>query len=206
MFTDESTSTSQCRSVFCKYGHLKFEKDLQQINSTAVGFEILSKVLMRSSIPFEITPCSPLKVSRFFGGSCLLWPPLWSSGQSSCLQFQRPGFDSLRYQIFWEVAGLARGPFRLMTTTEELLGRKSSGFGLELREYGRRDPSLWPRGTLYPQMLILTSPTSGGRSAGIGPLRTQVTEFFFRFFISHFRFWITNQARNQSETCSKEGW
>jgi hypothetical protein len=26
-------------------------------------------------------------------------------------------------------------------TTEELLGRKSSGSGLENREYGRRDPS-----------------------------------------------------------------
>jgi hypothetical protein len=28
-----------------------------------------------------------------------------------------------------------------MSTTEELLGRKSSSSGLEIREYGRRDPS-----------------------------------------------------------------
>jgi hypothetical protein len=28
-----------------------------------------------------------------------------------------------------------------VSTTEELLGRKSSGSGLENREYGRRDPS-----------------------------------------------------------------
>jgi hypothetical protein len=34
---------------------------------------------------------------------------------------------------------------------EELPGRKSSGSGLEIREYGRRDPSRWPRGTIYPQ-------------------------------------------------------
>jgi hypothetical protein len=27
-------------------------------------------------------------------------PPLWSSGQSSWLQIQRPGFDSQHYQIF----------------------------------------------------------------------------------------------------------
>jgi hypothetical protein len=27
-------------------------------------------------------------------------PPLWSSGQSSWLQIQRPGYDSQRYQIF----------------------------------------------------------------------------------------------------------
>jgi hypothetical protein len=30
----------------------------------------------------------------------ILRPPLWSSSQSSCLQIQRLGFDSRRYQIF----------------------------------------------------------------------------------------------------------
>jgi hypothetical protein len=49
-------------------------------------------------------------------------------------------------------------------------------FGLENREYGRRDPSRWPRGTLYLQKLALTSPTSGGRSVGIVRSRTQATE------------------------------
>jgi hypothetical protein len=39
----------------------------------------------------------------------------------------------------------------VVSTTEELLGRKSSGSGLGNREYGRRDPSRWPRGTLYQQ-------------------------------------------------------
>jgi hypothetical protein len=29
--------------------------------------------------------------------------------------------------------------------------KKSSGSGLEIREYGRRDSSRWPRGSLYPQ-------------------------------------------------------
>jgi hypothetical protein len=66
-----------------------------------------------------------------------------------------------------------------MSTTEELLERKSSGSGLETREYGRRDPSRWPRGTLYPQTLALTSPTGGGRSVGIVRSRTQATEFSF---------------------------
>jgi hypothetical protein len=74
-------------------------------------------------------------------------PPLWSSGQSSWLQIQRSGFDSRGYQIFWEVVGLGWGPISLVSTTEELLGRKSSGFGLESREYGLRDPPRWPRGT-----------------------------------------------------------
>jgi hypothetical protein len=69
-------------------------------------------------------------------------PPLWSSGQSSWILIQTPGLDSRRYQIFWEVVGLKRGPLSLVSTTEELLGW-SSGYGLENREYGRRDPSRW---------------------------------------------------------------
>jgi hypothetical protein len=51
--------------------------------------------------------------------------------------------------------------------------------GLETREYGRKDPSRWPRGTLYQQTLALTSSTSGGRSVGIVRSRTQATEFSF---------------------------
>jgi hypothetical protein len=39
----------------------------------------------------------------------------------------------------WEVVGLERGPLSLVSTTEELLQRKSSGSGLETREYSRRD-------------------------------------------------------------------
>jgi hypothetical protein len=73
-------------------------------------------------------------------------PPLRSSGQSAWLQIQRSGFDSRRYQNFWEVVGLERGPLSLVSTTEELLRRKSSGYSLESREYVRRDPSRWPRG------------------------------------------------------------
>jgi hypothetical protein len=94
-------------------------------------------------------------------------PPLWSSGQSSCLQIQRSGFDSRRYQFFWEVVGLERGPFSLVSTIEELIERKSSGSGLENRHYGSRDPSRWQRGTLYPQKLALTPPKNGGRSVCI---------------------------------------
>jgi hypothetical protein len=90
--------------------------------------------------------------------------PLRSSGQSSWLQIQGSGFDSWDYQIFWEVVCLIRSPLSLLSTIEDILGRKSSGSGLETREYGRRDPSRWPCGTLYPQTLALISPTSDGRS------------------------------------------
>jgi hypothetical protein len=73
--------------------------------------------------------------------------------------------------------GLERGPLSLVSTIEELLEKKNSVSGVESREYGRRDPSRWPCGTLYPQMLALTSPTSGVRSVGIVRSRTQATEF-----------------------------
>jgi hypothetical protein len=51
-----------------------------------------------------------------------------------------PGFDSRRYQIFRELVGLERDPLSLVSTLEDLLGRNSSGCGLENREYGRGDP------------------------------------------------------------------
>jgi hypothetical protein len=92
------------------------------------------------------------------------WPLLCSRGQSSWLQIQRSRFDPRRYQIFWEVVGLERGPLSLVTAIEELLERESSGCGLAIREYGRRDSSRWPHDTLYPQKLALTSRTSDGRS------------------------------------------
>jgi hypothetical protein len=108
----------------------------------------------------------------------MLWGlPLWSSGQSSWLEIQRPGFDTWHNQIFWEVVGLERGPLSLVSTTEELLERKSSGSDLESWDYGHRDPLRWPRGTLSPQKLALTWPTSGGHSVGIVRSRTQATEF-----------------------------
>jgi hypothetical protein len=37
--------------------------------------------------------------------------------------------------------GLERGPLSLVSTIEELLGRKRSGSGLEHGEYDRRAPS-----------------------------------------------------------------
>jgi hypothetical protein len=62
-----------------------------------------------------------------------------------------PGFDSRRYQIFWEVVKLERGPLSLVRIIEELLEWKSSGSGQENRINGRVDPLRWPRDTLYPQ-------------------------------------------------------
>jgi hypothetical protein len=76
-----------------------------------------------------------------------------------------PGFEFRRYQIFWEVVGLERGPLSLLKIPEELFEWKSSGSGLENREYGRGDPLRWPRDTLYPQK-VGTSFANRRRSLG----------------------------------------
>jgi hypothetical protein len=36
-------------------------------------------------------------------------------------RYRGPGFDSRRYQIFWVVVGLERGPLSLVRSIEELL-------------------------------------------------------------------------------------
>jgi hypothetical protein len=38
-----------------------------------IGFEVLTAVVMKSSSFWDITPCSPLKVSRRFGGKHRLY-------------------------------------------------------------------------------------------------------------------------------------
>jgi hypothetical protein len=63
-------------------------------------------------------------------GDCLCALLVRVSGYRS----RGPGFDSRRFQIFWEAADLERGPLSLVRTTEELLGRNSSGSGQENRD------------------------------------------------------------------------
>jgi hypothetical protein len=73
------------------------------------------------------------------------------------------------------VVGLERGPLSLMSTIEELLERKSSDSGLDIREYGlgiRHADHV----ALCPQKLALTFPISGGPSVGMVRLRAQATE------------------------------
>jgi hypothetical protein len=66
----------------------------------------------------------------------------------------------------------------VVSTTEELLERKSSGSGLEIQDYSRRESvALTTQQPIYPQKLPLTSPTSGGRSVGIVRSRTRAAEF-----------------------------
>jgi hypothetical protein len=111
---------------------------------------------------------------------CALRLPLRSSG--SWLQIQRSWCNSRCYQIFQEVVGQEWRPLSLVSTIEELLGRKSSGSCLEIQEYGHGDPFSWPCDTLYPQKLALPSPKSSGRSVGIVCPRTRAKQLFFSVF------------------------
>jgi hypothetical protein len=85
-------------------------------------------------------------------------------------------------RFFWEVEILERGPLGLVSSIEELLEREGSGSGLEIQEYGSRDPSCWPRGTLYPEN-VGTKPTSGDRYVGIVRSRSKTTEVFYFYFL-----------------------
>jgi hypothetical protein len=76
-----------------------------------------------------------------------------------------------------------------MSTIEELLERKSSGSGSEIREYGCADPLRWPRGALYPWKVALNSLTCGGHSVGIVRSRTQATELLIPFSPLEHIFW-----------------
>jgi hypothetical protein len=72
--------------------------------------------------------------------------------------------------------GLEGGPLSLVSTIEELLGRKSSGSGLEHRDYGRRGSV-----ALTTQHASISSSwhlvhLSGGHSVGIVRSRTKATE------------------------------
>jgi hypothetical protein len=74
--------------------------------------------------------------------------------------------------------GLILGTIKVIEGRKILL-RKFLYCSLENRNYGRGDPLRWPRNTLYPLKLALTSPAGGGRSVGIVRLRTKAMEFGF---------------------------
>jgi hypothetical protein len=146
------TSSHKCRR-FCarisehqqtRYWHI-MEIQPQNFVVTVKTFRVCLEILI-SGLVTKLIECINLTVLSFVLGS------LWSSGQSSWLQMQRSEFDSRRYQIFWEVVGLERGPPSLVSTTEELLERRSRGSRLENRDYGRRgSDTLTTRHLLYPK-------------------------------------------------------
>jgi hypothetical protein len=92
-----------------------------------------------------------------------------------------PGFDFQRFQIFWEAAGLDRGPLSLVRTTEELSRLTTVG----IRCADHAPPSIRKK-------LSLTSPASGGRSVGIVRSRTKAMAFSFLFVTPIYAVWYRN--------------
>jgi hypothetical protein len=76
---------------------------------------------------------------------------------------------------------LERGPLSLGSTIEELFGRNYSCSGLETENTTVRIRCADQATPLYPQMLALISPTSGGLLVGIIRSQTKATQFRVSF-------------------------
>jgi hypothetical protein len=66
---------------------------------------------------------------------------------------------------------------------------------------GRGDPLRWPRDTLYPQNLALTSPTCGGGSVGIVPFKW----FTIVFKSSTSRSWVRTSIKSTRKLIKRYG-
>jgi hypothetical protein len=103
------------------------------------------------------------------------------------------GFDSRALQEETLVC-LERGPLNLVSTTKELLWRNSISSGLESREYCHKDPSRWPRITLYPQIV-----DTNFADKRVSLLRTEAKNFFFPLlqnFLTSYRVNVTRRICN----------
>jgi hypothetical protein len=128
----------------------------------------------------KITPNFTLYISA-------VGPTLWFS-------VQRSGFDSRRYQIFWEVVGQERGPLSLVSTTEEPLGRKSSGSGLENRDYGRRGSAALT--TRHPIIRKKVGTNYADKRMSLSRYSSLTTQDIYNF-----RFWTERSYEKRKLAC-----
>jgi hypothetical protein len=69
-----------------------------QTNKEHVGFEVLTAVVIKSSVFWDMTQCSPLKVDRRFRGTCPLHRQCWRVSQREISVKQATIFASLTLQ------------------------------------------------------------------------------------------------------------
>jgi hypothetical protein len=62
----------EATTTYLSYGRLKY---------ICIGSEVLTAVVMKSSIFWDITPCRPLEVNRGYGGTCRLHLQGWRTIQ-----------------------------------------------------------------------------------------------------------------------------
>jgi hypothetical protein len=158
---------------------------LSQLNIT---ISLISNLLSCSSF-VPLTTYSIFRTNYVYEFSVLY--PMWDRLCGLVVRFlahRSRGLGSISgaTRFFWEVLGLERGPLSLISTSEELLGRKNSDPCLENRKYGSRYPSRSSHGTLYPQTLALISSRSGGVSVGIVSSRSLAEDLFLYFVWSPF--------------------
>jgi hypothetical protein len=133
--------------------------------------------------PWHKVACNLLKLYTYFFFNYTFWPDRLCNLVVRVLGYRSRccEFDSRRYQIYWEVVGLERGPLSLVRIIEELLERTVAAPVYKAEINGRGNSLRWPRNTLCPLKLALISPTSGGRSVGIVRWLTEPRSFFICF-------------------------
>jgi hypothetical protein len=112
-------------------------------------------------------------VSRF--RACSKKREVMHTQKLTCMLFHGEGSRSI------QSLNLSEATLTTLSTLLINMGYLRLLFLLEIREYGRRDQSRWPRGTIYPQKLALTSPTRGGRYSWLADSGHGV---FFKFKVT----------------------
>jgi hypothetical protein len=89
------------------------------------------------------------------------------------------GFDSRRYQIFWEEVGLEQGPLKPCEYNWGATWMEKWRLRDQLTKINSHgDPLCWPCNTLYPQKLALTS-RQAAVARSVVRLQTKAMEFSF---------------------------
>jgi hypothetical protein len=131
-------------------------------------------------------------------------PPLWSNGQSFWLQIQRSRGPFPAPSDFLRSLGCETGTAQPRVDNWGATWMKKIAVQIYKTEINGRGNSLrWPRNTLYPHMVALSSSTSGGSSVGIVRLRTKATEvsFFFRGLV-----WTVKASEFITPSASCQAW
>jgi hypothetical protein len=118
-----------------------------------------------------------VKWTRYFHRLNEVPEPLLFHSSSSSRGWVDTVLDRLLLRKFGSAGNQPRTSGVLATNSDHLTTEALSK--IEINDRG--DPLPWPRDTLRSQKFALTSSPSGDRSVGIIPLRTEATEFSFKW-------------------------